>query len=87
MKKSLLIVFLLSSATTACTYITSTIKGPKPLEYEIPEQSNIFYADKLKCETTYTQYSFFRGKENGSINQEGPAKDCMLSKGYKLVSQ
>ena len=75
---------LLTLTLAGCSYMSNFIKPETYTEYETSSDPKTFYTDKLKCETTYSVYSFFGGKENGNIYKDGPAKDCTLSKGYKV---
>jgi len=78
-------IFILLMGLIGCATVKS-FNPFAPLEYEAVPDSAKFYADKLKCETTYTKgYSFFGGKVYGDIYKEGTANDCMLSKGYRIV--
>jgi hypothetical protein len=46
-----------------------------------------FYADKLNCETLYTQgFNVWGNKVYGDISKEGAARDCMLAKGYQSLN-
>lgn len=73
---SLLIgVFSLSLLSACTTY-----------KYEPTADSAKFYEDKLGCETKYTLgYDMFGNRSYGDIYKEGPARDCMLAKGYKTA--
>ena len=53
-------------------------------KYEPAADSAKFYADKLGCETKYSPgYDMFGNRTYGDIYKDGPARDCMLAKGYK----
>ena len=55
-------------------------------KYEPAADSAKFYEDKLGCETKYSPgYDMFGNRTYGDIYKEGPARDCMLSKGYKTA--
>jgi len=55
-------------------------------KYEPAADSAKFYEDKLGCETKYTLgYDMFGNRTYGDIYKEGPARDCMLAKGYKTA--
>ena len=61
------------------------ISGCSTVSYEKADNPVKFYGDKLNCETVYSEgYTFFGSKEYGDIYKNGPAKDCMLAKGYTL---
>ena len=52
--------------------------------YEETQDMSKFYADKLSCENQYSQgFNIWGNKVYGNIYQEGPARDCMLSRGYQ----
>ena len=56
-------------------------------QYQTPADSQKFYADKLSCENLYTLgFNVWGNKVYGNIYQEGPARDCMLSKGYQSLN-
>ena len=55
-------------------------------KYEPSADSAKFYEDKLGCETKYSPgYDMFGNRSYGDIYKEGPARDCMLAKGYKTA--
>jgi len=55
-------------------------------KYEPTADSAKFYEDKLGCETKYTAgYDMFSNRIYGDIYKEGPARDCLLAKGYKTA--
>jgi len=56
-------------------------------QYQPAADSKKFFADKLGCETQYTSgFNIWGNKVYGNIYQEGPARDCMLSKGYQSLN-
>jgi hypothetical protein len=56
-------------------------------QYQPAADSKKFFADKLSCETQYTSgFNIWGNKVYGNIYQEGPARDCMLSKGYQSLN-
>lgn len=56
-------------------------------QYQPAADSQKFFADKLSCENQYTLgFNIWGNKVYGNIYQEGPARDCMLSKGYQSVN-
>ena len=76
MNKSLPLVLLSALFLGACT----------TYQYQPAADSQAFYADKLKCENLYTSgFNIWGNKVYGDIYKEGPARDCMLAKGYKSV--
>ena len=79
MKNTLIFTAFLVSLLSACA----------SYQYKPADDMTKFYADKLSCENQYTQgFNIWGNKVYGNIYQEGPARDCMLSKGYQssLVS-
>jgi len=57
-------------------------------EYQPAADNQKFYADKLSCENQYTMgFNIWGNKVYGNIYQEGPARDCMLARGYLPKSQ
>lgn len=57
-------------------------------EYQAAPDSQKFFADKLSCETQYAMgFNIWGNKVYGNIYQEGPARDCMLARGYLTKSQ
>lgn len=55
-------------------------------EYQASPDMKEFYADKLKCETQFTGgFNIWGNKVYGNIHKEGPARDCMLSRGYRSL--
>ena len=55
-------------------------------KYETTADNAKFYEDKLGCETKYSPgYDMFGNRTYGDIYKEGPARDCMLAKGYKTA--
>lgn len=72
MTRSLLLAFC-ALTLTACT----------TLEFQPAKDMTQFYKDKLACENAYTQgFNIWGNKVYGDITKEGPARDCMLAKGY-----
>jgi len=56
-------------------------------QYQPAADSKKFFADKLSCETQYTSgFNIWGNKVYGNIYQEGPARDCMLAKGYQSLN-
>ena len=56
-------------------------------QYQTPADSQKFFADKLSCENQYTLgFNVWGNKVYGNIYQEGPARDCMLAKGYQSIN-
>ena len=56
------------------------------LNFEPAADTTKFYADKLSCENQYTAgFNIWGNKEYGNVYKEGPARDCMLAKGYKAA--
>lgn len=62
--------------------------GCTTYEYQPVSDMSKFYADKLDCETKYTQgYDVFGNRVYGDITKKGIARDCMLAKGYRNIAQ
>ncbi len=62
--------------------------GCTTYEYQPVFDMSKFYADKLDCETKYTQgYDVFGNRVYGDITKKGIARDCMLAKGYRNIAQ
>jgi len=75
MKFKFLLAALLALVVTACA---------STYAYKPAEDMSKFYADKLSCENLYTSgFNIWGNKVYGNIYQEGPSRDCMLSKGYQ----
>jgi hypothetical protein len=75
MNIKLLLAALFAFVVTACA---------STYAYKPAEDMSKFYADKLSCENLYTLgFNIWGNKVYGNIYQEGPARDCMLSKGYQ----
>ncbi len=73
--KSKLYLLVVLACTGCATY-----------EYQPVADMNKFYADKLDCETKYTQgYGVFGNRIYGDITKKGIARDCMLAKGYRNI--
>ncbi len=54
--------------------------------YEASPDMKAFYADKLKCETQFAGgFNIWGNKLYGNIYKEGPARDGMLSRGYRSL--
>jgi len=71
-----------------CTAVLALgiLVGCATYKYEPSTDSAKFYEDKLGCETKYAPgYDMFGNRTYGDIYKEGPARDCMLSKGYKTI--
>ena len=71
-----------------CTAVLALgiLAGCATYKYEPSADSAKFYEDKLGCETKYAPgYDMFGNRTYGDIYKEGPARDCMLSKGYKTI--
>ena len=59
------------------------LAGCTTLEFQPANDMTQFYKDKLACENAYTQgFNIWGNKVYGDITKEGPARDCMLAKGY-----
>lgn len=72
MKKNLYLLFSVLTLTACASY-----------EYQPAKDMTQFYKDKLACENTYTQgFNIWGNKVYGDITKEGPARDCMLARGY-----
>ena len=70
------LIFLAAILVSACA--TSV--------YSPSDDMSKFYADKLHCESIYTQgFNILGSKIYGDVTKEGPAQDCMLAKGYKIL--
>ena len=55
-------------------------------QYQASPDMQAFYADKLKCETQFAGgFNIWGNKVYGDIYKEGPARDCMLARGYKSL--
>ena len=68
-----------------CTFLLSACAGT--YAYKPADDSQKFYADKLSCENLYTSgFNIWGNKVYGDIYKEGPARDCMLSKGYQSAN-
>jgi|GEM_PF-1253418 len=60
--------------------------GCTTYHYEPVNDTAKFYEDKLGCETKYSPgYDMFGNRSYGDIYSAGPARDCMLAKGYKTL--
>ena len=68
----------LSLVLTSCALCACTT-----LEFQPAKDMTQFYKDKLACENAYTQgFNIWGNKVYGDITKEGPARDCMLARGY-----
>jgi hypothetical protein len=75
MKTRLLLPSLLVALLSACS---------STYTYKPADDMQKFYADKLGCENLYTMgFNIWGNKVYGNIYQEGPARDCMMAKGYQ----
>ncbi|MBU3587838.1 hypothetical protein ICN30_08325 [Polynucleobacter sp. 31A-FELB] len=75
MNKLLPILLLSAGFLTACGSTYS---------YQPASDMQKFYADKLSCENLYTLgFNIWGNKVYGDIYKEGPARDCMMSRGYQ----
>ena len=75
MKTKLLLPLLLTIILSACS---------STYTYKPAEDMSKFYADKLGCENLYTMgFNIWGNKVYGDIYKEGPARDCMMAKGYQ----
>jgi outer membrane lipoprotein-sorting protein len=75
MKTKLLLPLLLAATLSACS---------STYTYKPAEDMSKFYADKLSCENLYTMgFNIWGNKVYGDIYKEGPARDCMMAKGYQ----
>jgi hypothetical protein len=86
MKFSVVLIVIFALWISGCASIQNAIdKKNVSYQFDLENKTQKFYSDKLLCENTYFRgYSFFSGeKVYGDIYQQGPARDCMLSKGYK----
>jgi hypothetical protein len=68
------------------TLIVGILSACATYKYEPVADNAKFYEDKLACETKYTPgYDMFGNRGYGDIYKQGPARDCMLAKGYKTA--
>ena len=74
------------TALTLSAIALALLSGCATYKYEPSADSAKFYEDKLGCETKYTNgFDMFGNRSYGDIYKKGPARDCMLSKGYKTA--
>jgi hypothetical protein len=66
--------------------LIGALTGCASYKYETTQDSAKFYEDKLGCETKYSPgYDVFGNRSYGDIYKAGPARDCMLAKGYRTT--
>ena len=71
--------------SVACGLILSACAST--YHYQVAPDMGKFYADKLSCENQYTLgFNIWGNKVYGNVYQEGPARDCMLSKGSQSLN-